>query len=107
MANKQPIFVDGVSWKRPSEITKQKAPWVKGHMSFNVKRLRAWLDKHENGDWLNIDLKESRDKSKLYFELNTYKPEPKKRNPYDLDEDVPLLGVDAEDLSLEKSFEQF
>lgn len=93
------IFADGLTWKRPSEITKQKAPWVKGHMSINVPRLRKWLDEHEDGEWLNVDLNESKEKKTLYFKLNTWKPTGgKKKNLYDteptveIEEDVPLLG---------------
>ncbi len=104
MDKKQPIFVNGVSWKRPNEITKQKAPWVKGHMSFNVPRLREWLDKHADGEWLNLDLKESKDKSKLYFELNTYKKTEKKPDLYD--QDVPFLG-DDEINSINAEFNDF
>lgn len=96
MDKKQPIFVNGVSWKRPNDITKQKAPWVKGHMSFHVPRLRAWLDEHQDGDWLNLDLKESRDKVKLYFELNTYKKGEQQKKVEEpvvqLDDEMPLLG---------------
>ncbi len=72
MDKKTPIFVDGLNWKRPNEKTKEKAPWVKGHMSINVPKLMAWMIKHQQGEWLNLDLKESKDKTKLYFELNTY-----------------------------------
>lgn len=90
MADKKPpIFVNGLSWKRPSDTTKQKAPWVKGHASINVPRLKQWLKENEDGEWLNLDLKESKDKTKLYFELNTYKSsqkEPPKKNLYDADD---------------------
>lgn len=113
MDKKQPIFVNGVSWKRPSDITKQKAPWVKGHMSFNVPKLRTWLDLHADGEWLNIDLKESKDKTKLYFELNTYKREEKK-NLYAQDteeeqpapQELPVIDINSE-LDAEQSFSEF
>lgn len=72
MDKKQPIFADGLMWKRPNDKTKEKAPWVKGHMSINVAKLMKWMLVHQQGDWLNLDLKESKDKTKLYFELNTY-----------------------------------
>lgn len=74
MENKQRIWVDGLMFKRPSDQTKEKAPWVKGHVSIKVVNFLTWFQDHSEGqEWLNLDLKESQDKTKLYFELNTYK----------------------------------
>lgn len=72
---KERIFADGVIWKRPSEQTKEKAPWVKGHMSIKVTDFKNFMLKNQQGEWMNFDLKESQDKTKLYFELNTYQKE--------------------------------
>lgn len=112
MDKKQPIFAQGLSWKRPTDITKQKAPWVKGHMSINVPNLLKFIQEHRDGDWLNFDLKESKDKTKLYFELNTYKKAETKKSPYDSEEDVPLLGDEDinklnGEIDAEKVFDEF
>lgn len=70
--DKEKIFAKGIYWKRPSEQTKEKAPWVKGHMSFKIDELKAFIAQHQQDIWMNFDLKESKDKTGLYFELNTY-----------------------------------
>jgi hypothetical protein len=75
---KEPIFADGIIFKAPSEQTKEKAPWVKGHISIKVPELIIFLEKYNTkGGWINLDLKKSKEKGTLYLELNQWKPEPK------------------------------
>lgn len=66
------IFLDGFMFKRPRE----GAPsFVKGALSIKVDEAIAFLQKHNNNGWVNADLLTSKDNSKLYFKLNTWKPE--------------------------------
>ena len=74
MEKQEKIFVSGLFFKRPDENTKQKAPWIKGHVSIKPDELVKWIQEHKNGEWLNLDLKESKSTGKLYFELNQWKP---------------------------------
>lgn len=72
MADK--IFADGFIVKHPHA----NAPsFVKGSISVKVSEAIAFLTKHQERDWVNLDLLESRDRSKLYLSLNTFKPEAK------------------------------
>jgi len=65
------VFLDGFIFKRPRE----GAPdFVKGSMSIKVSEAIEFLKKHDNNGWVNADLLASKDNSKLYFKLNTYKP---------------------------------
>lgn len=62
------IFPEGIMFKRPRE----GAPdFVKGAISINIKNLTQFMAKFPNTEWLNIDLKLSKDK-KLYLQLNTF-----------------------------------
>lgn len=66
------VFGEGFIFKRPHE----NAPaFVKGSMSVKVSEAIAFLQKHQEKDWVNLDLLASKDNSKLYFKLNTWKPE--------------------------------
>jgi hypothetical protein len=68
------VFLDGFIFKRPHE----NAPaFVKGSMSIKVSEAIEFLKKHDNNGWVNADLLTSKDNSKLYFKLNTFKPEKK------------------------------
>lgn len=61
-------FIDGLTVKQPHE----RAPeYVKATLSINRARLIAWLQA-KGGEWVNADLKESRE-GKLYVQVNTYK----------------------------------
>lgn len=61
-------FIDGLTAKQPHE----RAPeYVKASLSLNIPKLIAWLQAQE-GEWVNADLKESRE-GKLYVQVNTYK----------------------------------
>lgn len=65
------IFVDGMFFKAPDEKTKEKAPWVKGHLSIKIADFIPFIRAYKDEAWLNIDLKKSKG-GKLYLELNTY-----------------------------------
>ena len=61
-------FAKGIYFRQPSE----KAPdFVKGSISIKVAEFRAFLQRFENEDWINLDLKESKN-GKCYFELNQW-----------------------------------
>ena len=71
MNNKpDPVFADGFIFKRPRE----GAPdFVKGALSIKVDEAIAFLQKHNNAGWVNLDLKNSQG-GKLYLQLNDWKP---------------------------------
>jgi hypothetical protein len=91
---KEKVFVDGMIFKTPDENTKEKAPWIKGKISFKADEFIAFLQKHKSETgWVNVDLKKSKEKGTLYLELNTWKP---KNN---LDKvDYPQEEINAEDI---------
>jgi hypothetical protein len=68
MADK--IFADGISVKEGSE----KTPWIKARFGINKKFIEFYEKHKDERGWLNIDLCESKDKTKMYVELNTWKP---------------------------------
>ena len=69
----EPVFADGFLFKRPNE----GAPdFVKGALSIKVGEAIAFLQKHNSGGWVNLDLKNSQG-GKLYLQLNDWKPTPK------------------------------
>lgn len=62
-------FVDGLIVKAPNP----KAPdFVKASISIKREELIDWLSSR-SGDWVNIDVKESRN-GKWYAAVNTYQP---------------------------------
>jgi len=64
------VFADGIIFKRPRE----GAPdFVKGSLSFKVEEAVAFLQKHVDNGWVNVDLKKSKG-GKLYLQLNDWKP---------------------------------
>lgn len=66
---KETIFTDGLIFKKPRE----GAPdFIKGNMSFKVNDFIAFLQKHNNNGWVNVDLKVSKG-GKLYTQLNDWK----------------------------------
>jgi len=68
------VFLNGFMFKRPHD----KAPdFVKGSMSIKVDDAIKFLQEHNNNGWVNADLLASKDNTKLYFKLNTFKPEKK------------------------------
>jgi len=65
------IFLNGFIFKRP----RTGAPdFVKGEMSIKADEAIAFIQQHAKNGWLNADLLASKDNTKLYFKLNTYKP---------------------------------
>jgi hypothetical protein len=53
---------------------RESAPeWVKGSLSIKVDDFKAFLDKHNSGGWVNIDLLTAKS-GKPYAALNTWKP---------------------------------
>lgn len=66
-------FADGLIFKRP----RPKSPeFVKGHLSVKVNEFVDFLKANDNNGWVNLDLLVSKDKTKLYFILNEWKPNP-------------------------------
>lgn len=69
------IFADGFRFELPTEVQKEKTPWIKGKLSIKVPEAIAFLQKNQsNAGWVNIDLKKSDNTGKYYLELNTWKP---------------------------------
>jgi len=70
MSDDKKYFPKGLYFNEPHE----RAPdFVKGSVSIKVADFRDYLGKVK-GDWLNIDLKVSKD-GKAYAEVNTFKPD--------------------------------
>lgn len=69
------VFADGVYFNKKHE----NAPdFVKGGVGIEVDKFVAFLQKHRGEDGrVSLDLLQKKDKSGLYFKLNTYKPEKK------------------------------
>lgn len=66
------IFVNGLRFERPRDGSPE---FVKGRIGINVPTLTKWLEEHgKDQEWLNADLLQSKDGSKLYFQLNNWKP---------------------------------
>jgi len=71
MENKKDIiFADGMSFKLPKE---GQPDFVKGSVAIKVDTFIAFLEKHQDKNWVNIDLLKSK-KGSLYFKLNDWKP---------------------------------
>lgn len=63
-----PDFVNGLMAKKPNE----KAPdFVKCNLSIKREDLIAWLSE-KDGDWINVDIKESGRTLNWYAEVNTW-----------------------------------
>jgi len=67
------VFLDGIRAKRVSENAPE---WIKMKLSINRTQLISWLQ-NQTGDWIDIDIKESRS-GNLYCEVDNWKPENKK-----------------------------
>lgn len=73
MSDKDIEFVDGLFYKEP----RAKAPdYVKGALSIQPTKLAAWCQSHENEEWVNVDIKESKG-GKIYCAVNDWKPDGK------------------------------
>lgn len=64
-------YPDGINFSRPNA----GAPdFIKGKMGVNMGRFLKWIEENNiSGEWLNFDLLQSKDKTKLYFSLNDWK----------------------------------
>lgn len=68
-------FVDGVIFKLPHSNAPE---FVKGKLSINVSSLAKWIKDNNPGDWINLDLKVSKE-GKPYAMLDTWKPDSSKK----------------------------
>lgn len=76
-------FLDGLIFKLPNE----NAPdFVKGRISIKREELIEAL-KAETGDWINLDLKVSKE-GKPYAQVDTWKPDTEKVN--EVSDDLPF-----------------
>ena len=73
------IFADGIFFDKPRE----GAPdFVKGRVSIKVEEAVKFLQAHKNEKgYVNLDLLKAKEGGKLYFKLNTFKPEKKEETP--------------------------
>ena len=97
MEKQEPIFPDGLNFFRPHP----KSPdFVKGTLSIQPERFIAWLTEHGDDKYVKLDLKLSKNREKLYFQLNTWKPKEKTSNELDFsnDEVDPDDEVDISDI---------
>jgi hypothetical protein len=76
----EPKFVDGIKWNDPHPNAPE---FIKGKILIKVDKLIEYLKVNESNGWVNITLKESKG-GKLYFELDTWKPEKKETKEIDL-----------------------
>ena len=68
MENEKP-FVDGMRFKKPHE----NAPdFIKGQISIKKDEFISWLTAQGDDEWINIDLKKSR-QGNLYLQKNGWK----------------------------------
>ena len=68
----QKVFADGFIFKR-----RENAPdFVVGSVSVKVDEAIAFLKKHEENGWVNLDAKKSQSGT-YYMELDTFKPKPR------------------------------
>jgi len=68
--NNEKIFPSGLIYKAPRP---NSPDYVKGSLSVKVDEFKAFLEKHDNNGWVNLDFLKSKN-GKLYFALNTWKP---------------------------------
>jgi len=68
---KNKIFAEGIIFKKPDEKTPN---FVKGKISIKVAEFIAFLEKNKSGEWVNLNVKESKG-GKWYLELDTWKPD--------------------------------
>jgi hypothetical protein len=77
------VFVDGMFFKfvgpygeKPDGTPK----FVLSRASINCSKLVEFLRKNHNDGWVNFDILLSKDETKVYPQLNTWKPEAKKES---------------------------
>lgn len=79
-------FVDGIIFKLPPD----SAPdYVKGKLSVNVPSFAKWVKENKPGDWINLDLKVSKD-GKPYAILDVWKPDKNKTEIKDDGSNLPF-----------------
>lgn len=67
-----------MKFELPTDIQKEKMPWIKGRISIKAPDFITFLERYQNkGGWVNIDMKKSDNTGNIYLELNTWKPTPK------------------------------
>lgn len=97
------IFVDGAYVETPNEQLKEKAPYIKANIVFDVLQFSAFMQKYKNnGGSMRTTLKESKG-GKLYLELNTYNPADREEKPeepttIEIDEALPSDEINPKDL---------
>lgn len=97
MENKEKVFAQGILFDKPSDITKEKAPWIKGKISVKVPDFIVFLNKYQNNaGYVNIDLKKSDKTGNYYLELNNYK-KPEQKVVEDHTAVDPATGIDLND----------
>lgn len=62
------VFVNGIIFKRNPNAPE----FIIGSMSVKIDEFKAFMDKHNNNGWVNLDIKKSKT-GKIYVELNTYR----------------------------------
>jgi hypothetical protein len=73
---KEKEFIDGFFCKKPHE----NAPnFIKAKVNIKRRELLEWLASRQD-DWINIDIKESRE-GKFYAEIDDWKPNSKMGGP--------------------------
>ena len=79
MPKQSPIFADGMRFFNPSENAPE---WVKGNILINAEQFINFLqnNKREDGT-VRLNLKKSKDKGTLYFQLDTYVSKQEKELP--------------------------
>lgn len=77
------IFASGIFFEKPHE----NAPdYVKGKVSIKIDEFITFLKANVNEKgYVNLDMKKSKEKGHIYFQLNDWKPTKKKS-----DDDVPF-----------------
>ena len=88
------IFGQGLIFKRPHANAPE---FVKGSMHVKVSEAIAFLIKYQEKDWVTLDLLASKDNSKLYFKLNTWKP-PVKEEEVPPQSTAPEEDIQPEDI---------
>jgi hypothetical protein len=99
MADKEIEFVDGLIVKEPH---KNAPDFVKANLSIKVAELSKWLEGKAGEEWVNLDVKVSKN-GKWYAAVSNFKPkeggstrkvEPKTGHPVaDIDSDIPFSPI--------------
>jgi hypothetical protein len=64
------MFVNGLMAKKPRETAPD---WIKCNLSIKRADLAAWLAE-QKGDWINVQVCESKSGDKWYAEVDTWEP---------------------------------